>query len=194
MDSPDVESAGFGIRAAGRIIDYLVSLTAGLASGAALGIIAGFVAAATKKPDSEVFAAMTNRGALTYAASIAATLIYHAFTEAVGGASLGKRLLGLEVVSDTLGPATLRQTFIRNLGFFVDGLFFGLVAYSFIEKSPTNQRLGDVWGKTRVVRRNSLPAGQRRQSRVFVFVLLGAMAIAAEVLVVAHLCAYWLSA
>ena len=144
MDEFPVESAGFGIRAAGRVIDYLVPLLAGIVSAGFLAVVAGAIAGATHKSETDVFELMTKGGGLTYLGSVVATLIYHAFTESVGGASLGKRLFGLEVVSETLGPATLRQTFVRNL--------------------------------------------------VFVFVLLGAIALSAEALLAAHLCSYWLFA
>lgn len=194
MDDLPIESAGFGIRVAGRLIDYLVPMFAGAVSGAFLALIAGVIAGATQRTASQVFETMTKSGALTYVGSIVATIIYHSFTESIGGASLGKRLFGLEVVSETLRPATLRQTFVRNLAFFIDGFFFGLIAYNAMEKSPTKQRLGDEWAKTRVVFRRSLAPEQRRDTRVFVFVLLGAIALSAEVLLVTHLCAYWLFA
>lgn len=61
----NVESAGFGIRAAGGLIDWIPNWIAG----------------------------------------------------AVAGATFSKRLLGLEVVSETLAPATFVQTMKRDLAF-----------------------------------------------------------------------------
>jgi uncharacterized protein (DUF3084 family) len=63
-----------------------------------------------------------------------------------------------------------------------------------MDRSATRQRLGDRWGKTRVIRRRSLPLPLRRPTRIFVFVFLGAMAIAAESLAVLFLLTHWLSA
>lgn len=192
MDEANVEPVDFGIRAVGRLIDYGPTLLAGVVSGAALALIAGAIGGATRRPDSVVFAAMTKTSPLTYLGGLLATTVYHAFSESIGGASLGKRLLGLEVVSENLQPATLLQGLKRDIGFFVDALFFGVVAIHYMNQSPIKQRLGDRWGKTRVVRRRSLPLELRRPTRIFVFVFLAAVALAVETLVAAHLCSYWL--
>ena len=40
----------------------------------------------------------------------------------------------------------------RNLAYYVDSLFFGLVAYQKMSESPKRQRIGDHWGRTMVVR------------------------------------------
>ena len=51
---------------------------------------------------------------------------------------------------------------IRSLWFLVDGFFFGLVGYTSMQKSPLNQRYGDVWGHTVVVAAANVPAGSER--------------------------------
>jgi len=190
----NVEPAGFWIRAAGQLIDYVPTYAAQVVSGGVLAIVAGFVAASAGKTHSVVLDSMVKTSAITYIGAFLATTLYHAFCKSAGGATLGKRLLGLEVVSEELQPATFLQGLKRALGFFVDALFFGLIAYNVMESSDTRQRLGDQWAKTRVVLRRSLPPEARRPTRIFVFVFLGAMGIIVETVVLAHICSYWLLA
>lgn len=52
----------------------------------------------------------------------------------------------------------MRGAFIRSAAYYIDGLFFGLIGYSCMKVSPLNQRYGDVWGKTVVVKVTELPA------------------------------------
>jgi hypothetical protein len=55
----------------------------------------------------------------------------------------------------------------------VDGLFFGLVAYSQMQQSAINQRYGDKWADTRVVYSKALP---RRAARSLGAMLGGVLA------------------
>ncbi|HKS21192.1 MAG TPA: RDD family protein [Thermoanaerobaculia bacterium] len=180
MDEIQVEAADFGIRFVARLVDYLpVILAGGLSLAIASAVATGPVPA--ENDDSLVIRI----------GFLVATILYHAFSESIGGASLGKRLFGLEVVSEDLRPATLLQGWKRSLAFVVDGFFFGLVGYNAMKKSPIRQRIGDGWAKTRVVLRRSLPPALRRPTSIFVFSLFGALGIAAEGFALVQLCATW---
>jgi uncharacterized RDD family membrane protein YckC len=180
VDEIQVEAADFGIRFAARLVDYLPVMLAG-----GLSIAVASAIAMTPVPAEESGSFVLRVGALV------ATILYHAFSESIGGASLGKRLFGLEVVGEDLHPATLLQGWKRNLAFVVDGFFFGLVGYNAMKKSPIRQRIGDGWAKTRVVLRRSLPPALRRPTSIFVFALLGAIGIAAEGFALVQLCTTW---
>ena len=83
---------------------------------------------------------------------IGAMVLYAAVSEAWGGVTLGKILAQIRVVPAAgEGPLGVRAAFTRNLGLLADGFLFGLVGYSAIRRSPTQQRVGDVWAGTRVV-------------------------------------------
>lgn len=56
---------------------------------------------------------------------------------------------------------------VRNLAFLIDSLFFGLVGASAMGKSPTNQRYGDQWARTLVVRVADLAPSQRPSTARF---------------------------
>jgi hypothetical protein len=56
-----------------------------------------------------------------------------------------------------------------------------------MKDSPEKQRLGDEWGKTRVVMRRSLPPSSRRPTALFICVFFAAMGLAAQTMVLVHL-------
>lgn len=95
--------------------------------------------------------------AIDLGVGLGALVLYTTLSEALGGATLGKLLTGLRVTRLEGGAIDARAALIRNLGFLVDGLFFGLVAYSAAMRSPEQQRIGDAWAGTRVVWRSDAP-------------------------------------
>jgi hypothetical protein len=66
----------------------------------------------------------------------------------------------------------MKQALLRSLAYYFDGLFFGLVAYSSMKQSPLNQRYGDRWAHTVVIRAKELPSGSRTGPEVFVLAFL----------------------
>lgn len=85
---------------------------------------------------------------------IGCIFLYHPLMEVKLGGSVGKLLTGMRVVQvDTIAAVTFRQGVIRSLSWIVDGLLVfpviaGVVAY----RSPRNQRLGDRWANTVVIK------------------------------------------
>jgi uncharacterized RDD family membrane protein YckC len=92
----------------------------------------------------------TWRGVFFYVASVFA---YFVVTEAVTGATLGKRMVGIRVVGENGEPITFGAAFVRNLLRCVDALFFYFVGFIFAILSTRGQRLGDRAAHTIVVRR-----------------------------------------
>jgi uncharacterized RDD family membrane protein YckC len=90
---------------------------------------------------------------LTYALVM---FFYFVGFELVWGATLGKRLLGLRVISADGGPISFGQAFGRNFLRIVDAFPYiipdvlGLVV---VGCSRHNRRVGDMVAKTLVVRR-----------------------------------------
>ena len=79
-------------------------------------------------------------------------IFYYGALEAASGQTLGKRLLGLQVVTDSGGRITLWAAVVRNLLRVVDSLpgvyLVGLLSMIW---SPKLQRLGDRLGHTMVI-------------------------------------------
>ena len=84
---------------------------------------------------------------------VALALGYYVVCEAMTGATLGKRMVGIRVVGEDGAHLTLGAAVVRNALRLVDSLFFYLVGAIFALSSPRGQRLGDRAAHTVVVRR-----------------------------------------
>jgi uncharacterized RDD family membrane protein YckC len=78
--------------------------------------------------------------------------VYHVLSEGLWGQTLGKRLCGIAVMDQYMQPCTMFQSVIRNILRWVDGI--GLYGVGVIAVAATDrwQRLGDLAGRTIVVR------------------------------------------
>jgi len=177
-EKPRIEPAGFWIRAAARGIDWLV-IFAIVSVSATFVVLAGLVVVRVLHGSHEAFLELVQHPSwferITW---VLATLVYHSVCEGAGGATIGKRLLGLQVVAEDFGRATLMQGMRRSAGFLIDALFFGAVGANNMNNSPMRQRIGDTWGKTFVVRRKTLPPEKREPARIFAAAVVAAGAAA----------------
>jgi uncharacterized RDD family membrane protein YckC len=160
--------AGFKIRLFARILDQVAIAILGFAS--AIGVVA--IAANLGHPLALSGTFGLPWMARAYFMGIVGTVAYGTASEWLGGATLGKAILGLRVRNENLGPCTFRGALVRSLAFLIDGFFFGVVAYAAMQETSRRQRLGDRWGKTVVVHASSLPA-PAEGARVAVGVLVG---------------------
>jgi uncharacterized RDD family membrane protein YckC len=171
-----VSGAGFGIRATARVIDIIYGILIGFPGG----ILAGIILVLLERGGSMAPGWQQRLGGVDFAGwgfSLLGTLLYHWLTEGMYGASLGKLLCGLRVVSETARPIGFTQALKRSLAFYWDGLFFGLVGYSSMKKSELNQRYGDHWAKTVVIKSSDVPAESKRGWEMFaVAFVLGSFA------------------
>ena len=77
----------------------------------------------------------------------AAALVYFGGLESAWGATVGKRLVGLRVAMASGGQVTGRAVLLIDCF-----LLTPIIAAIFVWTSPRNQRLGDRWGATIIVR------------------------------------------
>jgi uncharacterized RDD family membrane protein YckC len=89
------------------------------------------------------------------------TFLYFALFEWLYGATVGKAILRMRVVRPSGEPCGLASALVRGLWRYIDGLFFGLVAYASM-KPFLYQRLGDKAANT-VVAHASDPYIQHRR-------------------------------
>ena len=168
-----VVGAGFWIRVLARLIDTCVSGAIGLFTGLVAGITLVIL-----QSSSIIEPGWLHRiqgiHLETLAASLMGVAFYHTLCEGIHGATLGKLICGLSVLKeDHLTPCGLKAAVIRSFAYFVDAFFFGLVAYLSMEKTALQQRHGDHWGGTVVVKKSQVPAESRRSGLRF----LGAFAL-----------------
>jgi uncharacterized RDD family membrane protein YckC len=176
--------AGFGIRFLARFIDDLLyGWMLGLIVGAVAGMVFVVLVYLGKLTPAELQAILfaahfreTHLG-LTFMGvglGILGTSLYHIVAEGFSTVTIGKLICGLRVVQVDGRPASMKGALVRQLGYWVDALFFGLIGYSSMQKGPLRQRYGDVWGKTVVVKASvfqSQPA--RGFGRMFAGILMG---------------------
>jgi uncharacterized RDD family membrane protein YckC len=166
--APSLEGAGFWIRAVARILDLLVHIAVSIVAGFVTGIVIVVVALMLHADASVVLARIGDTQFLGYVAALLGGLWLHVSCEGLHGSSLGKRICGLTVVDESGGPAKMMAAARRDLAFYVDSLFFGVVAWNKMKESPRRQRIGDIWGHTLVVRIKDLPEASRRSALRFV--------------------------
>jgi hypothetical protein len=80
-------------------------------------------------------------------------------------------------------PSSMYGALIRSLAYYIDALFFGLIGYISMSESPLNQRYGDVWGKTVVVKVKEVSPDSLRSQNYFIFGLLAGAGYWAAMLV-----------
>lgn len=89
---------------------------------------------------------------LLFLAAMAVAFLYHWVLEWRTGQTLGKRFLGLRAVHDDGRPLSLGGSFRRNALRLIDGLGYWTVAVVVILARGDGKRLGDVVGRSLVVR------------------------------------------
>jgi uncharacterized RDD family membrane protein YckC len=133
-----MEKVGVGLRALAVIIDSLILMVVGWA-----------IAKMTGQTATADGFNMTGAPALLL---FLIGLGYYVVMEATSGGTVGKKAMGIRVVSAAGGPISWQASIIRNLLRIVDGFFFYLVGAIIVWVSKDKQRLGDIAAKTLVVK------------------------------------------
>ena len=153
-----VTGKGFGIRAWAYIIDVIVLwiITLGISFSVGIG-----VAIISQVSGREINLGTEPSTGWNLIVGVILSTIYFLIFEWLYGASPGKLFLSLRVVMEDGSPCTFNAALIRGLARYIDGLLFGLPAYSRM-KAPLFQRIGDKPAKTLVVGSNDLFIQQAR--------------------------------
>jgi len=183
-----LEGVGPVRRGVARAID-LVVLQVGLGGGAAAACLLALLLADLLGPGTAAAverlvnaASASWRGSLADAVlGLVGVTLVHTLAEGIHGSTIGKRICGITVVSEDGSPAGLVAGLKRSLGFLLDQFVFGLVGVHRILNSPLQQRLGDEWAGTRVVRLRELPAASRRSTLRFLAVAGAAVLVSGAI-------------
>jgi uncharacterized RDD family membrane protein YckC len=179
-----IEGVGFWQRVGARIIDLLVHYFVSLCAGFLFGILLAIAAAMTGQSLPLLLAKQRQHsGIALFVLALLGSVVYHTICEGVHGSTLGKLIFSMTVMQEDGSPCRLKAALIRDLGYFVDSLFFGLIGFLSMQGSPQQQRHGDKWAHTIVCKRALVPPGNLRSNGRFVLGLfLGAMVDAALIL------------
>ena len=184
-----LNGAPFGIRFGARLIDLVVHYIVSIVFGFALGIVIAVTAQMKGVPIETAIAPLRGPTPIfSYVLAIVGSACYHAICEGMSGSTLGKRMLGLVVLNEDGYPCDMKGAVVRSLAYFVDALFFGVVAYQAMKRSPKQQRYGDSWGYTMVAFRKDVPpdrlsSGGRFAAALLLGVFVDVVCIAASILI-----------
>lgn len=181
-DPTPLVGAGFGRRAVARLLDVLFTGFLG-------GALAALILLALGGDETVLDRGVPVVGFEMWLARTLMMVTYHGVAESLGGATLGKLLLGLTVVGEDGTPISLGRGLLRNLWVLVDSLGFGLVAYLVMRRSAWHQRLGDRHARTLVVHHRDLPETSRRRPAAVAHGILVGLAFAAAICALAILLA-----
>ncbi|HWY19914.1 MAG TPA: RDD family protein [Candidatus Acidoferrum sp.] len=161
---------GFWPRAGARLIDFVVHYCVSFAGGYMFRIM--LIAASGGHIPLWVLVKFRYLGFTSFVVGTLSFFVYHVVCVSVHGSTLGKRLLSIVVVQEDGTPCGVKSAIIRELAYFIDALFFGLIAYSAMQKNFKEQRYGDQWADTVVCKRSSLAPDQLRGDGRFVLALM----------------------
>lgn len=153
-----VYGAGFWHRSLGRIIDMALHLTGSVVALLPVTLFIGIYAGITKTDFNQYFDKI-GKGNVTlvlFIFSLSGAIMLHAISEGLNGASLGKRICGLIVISTKKDLCSFKAALGRSAAFYIDGLFFGAVGAVHMSDTQLRQRLGDKWNHTIVCRRKDV--------------------------------------
>jgi uncharacterized RDD family membrane protein YckC len=152
---PPTSGAGFAIRAGARILDSLILQALSLFTGFAIGIVVALTLT-IMDIDPTITQKMGKLSFIDIAFSVINQILYFTICEYICGASVGKLTFGLQVVTDMGQPISFKDALVRSLAYLIDSILFGGVAYMSMSQSKLNQRYGDKWANTIVVKRSQL--------------------------------------
>lgn len=178
------------------VVDLLVHSVLSVGAGTAAGILLGLMQGAGWIDGSWVGRIEKfGDGLGAIAVGMLGLYVFRATSLAIGNATIGKLFLGQRVFQLRPGtpvrkgvgeldyeleaePCSARAAFVRELLTPIDGIFFGVVAWSTMQRSQLSQRLGDQAARTVVVRSGAEPASARRSTAQAWFgVAIGAIAL-----------------
>ncbi|HME33774.1 MAG TPA: RDD family protein [Candidatus Sulfotelmatobacter sp.] len=154
-------------------IHYLASLLAAFLFVLILAVSAG------GRPPAWVLQRLSQTHFATFVAGLLGLFAYQVACTSIHGSTLGKLLLSMQVIQDDGSPCRLKSAIIRELGYFVDAMFFGVVGYFAMREDPEQKRHGDRWADTIVCKRALVPSASKRGGMQFALGLL--LGIAADI-------------
>jgi uncharacterized RDD family membrane protein YckC len=170
-----IPGVSFWPRVAARVIDLLLHFFLSLAIGFMIGVALAIAAAG--HPSPKVVARFRENTLLGFLLALLGSIAYEAVCEGLHGSTLGKRMLSMVVVQEDGSPCRFVPALIRSFAYLIDALFFGLIGYFAMQKTPQEQRHGDEWAHTVVCKRSDAPSQSLRGGGRFLAVLFFALAI-----------------
>jgi uncharacterized RDD family membrane protein YckC len=168
----------FWPRAGARLIDCVLHYCVTYSAGFLFSLLV--LAASGGHMPPWVMARFRHPGLFRFIPGLLGFVVYSVICVSMHGSTLGKRLISAVVVQESGIRCRTVPAVIRELAYFVDSLFFGLVGYLAMQGSYQEQRYGDRWARTVVAKRaNVIPEQLRSDGRFVVTLMLAVMTDAA---------------
>jgi uncharacterized RDD family membrane protein YckC len=155
-------TAGFGIRAAARLIDMAVHWLIFIVSGSSFGVVLAIALRGNQVAVHNAVTQVRHTSLIAFVLGVVGGAMYFTVCETWHGSTVGKLVCGLVVLDENAQPCGFWSALGRSFAFFIDSLFFGIVGYMAMKDSPLHQRLGDQWCHTIVAKRSATPAATLR--------------------------------
>ena len=186
-DSIVKKGAGFCIRLGARMIDTFVGIILALFLSTFAGIVF-YLLAHNGIIATEWETNIRNFSFLGFFVGLLGAYAYQSTVEGIASTSIGKSICGLRVVNLEGHPISFVAALKRGLAYYWDSLFFGIIGYGSMKKSPLQQRYGDVWARTIVVKKSDFtqraPVGRTKMMiGAFAGLVVWSIAIGAELFI-----------
>jgi uncharacterized RDD family membrane protein YckC len=155
-----ISGVGFWARAGARVIDTIIHNIVWFVAAFLFGVAISIYAMISGIPTSQILAKSGSIPGVGIVLALVGYIFYHAISEYIYGASLGKLIFKILVKNENGQPISMKASLIRSCAYLIDGLFFGIIAYDNMRKTPLNQRYGDKWANSVVVKRTKLVQSQ----------------------------------
>jgi len=175
-----LQGVSFWPRALARLIDSVIHYGVGFFVGILFAIMLAIASGGHVPP--LVLRKVSHTGFPLFTAGVLGLAAYQMIFTAVHGSSVGKRILSIVVVREDGSPCGAKAAIIRELGFFVDSLFFGLIGYLAMQQNAQEQRYGDQWAETVACKRSEVTPQTLRGGGRFVLALMFALMADAAIL------------
>jgi len=160
----------FWPRVLARVIDFLVHYLITFVAGFLFVLL--LAAATGGRPPAWVMHRLSQTRLAGFIAAILGLFAYHVICTSVHGSTLGKLLISMQVIQDDGSACRPKSAIIRELGYFVDAMFFGVIGYFAMREDPEQKRHGDGWAGTIVCKRALVPSTVQQPGMRFVLGLL----------------------
>jgi uncharacterized RDD family membrane protein YckC len=174
-EPPGLQGVGFWPRLGARMIDMIVHYGAAFFTGILFGIMV--VVAAGGHPSPVVMAKMRHAGIIGFFFGLLGAFAYQVVFTTVHGSTLGKLAFSMVVVQEDGSTCRFKSAMVRELAYFVDGLFFGVIGYMAMQRTDQQQRYGDEWAHTIVCKRQLISPEKLRRADRFILGLFLALIV-----------------
>jgi len=160
-----LQGVTFWPRVLARVIDFVVHRLVLFLAGSLFILMLKM--AAGGRPPAWVIHRLTEIHFSGLLAGVLGLFAYHVICTSVDGSTLGKLVLGMQVIQDDGSPCRPKSAIVRELGYFVDAMFFGVIGYFAMQEDPEQKRHGDEWADTIVCKRAQVPSTSKRSGMQF---------------------------